>query len=125
MGLLSITATLHRFSISIFVGLRLVAVQQMLEFLTESWLMGTLSAETVIKIFSWRRLCTFNTFPFWHSLGHLFVNLVQRSQRATTPATIQKLLSGSQQVRLNILVSETTQVVLACPFACTVNLIMT
>ena len=83
----------------------------MLEFLTESWLMGTLSAEAVVETLSWRRLCTFNVLPFWHSLGHLFLNLVQRSQRATTPATIQKLLSSSQQLRLNILVSGTTQAV--------------
>ncbi|KAK9855173.1 hypothetical protein WJX84_003666 [Apatococcus fuscideae] len=70
--------------------------EQLLTFLEKSWLMGTLSIDSIADLFSSMRLCSFKTFPFYQTVAQLFVQFAQRSEVLTTPATVEKLLSGSQ-----------------------------
>lgn len=67
--------------------------------------MGTLSIDSIAELFSCKRLSSFETFHFHRSLGQLFVSIVSRAEAASTPATIEKLLSGSQLSPYKVLVS--------------------
>ena len=71
-------------------------VVQLGSFIVTSWLMGTLSIDSIAELFSLKRLRSFETFPFYRSLAQLFVSMVHRAETLSTPATIEKLLSSSQ-----------------------------
>lgn len=80
-------------------------VVQLGSFIVSSWLMGTLSIDSIAELFSTKRLRSFETFPFYRSLAQLFVSMVHRAEALSTPTTIEKLLGNSQWSPDKVLVS--------------------